>query len=172
MITRFLWWLLPYLTGQKLKHKNFDSFAGKIKNVFLIMPENEPDVKGSQILIDSLITKGNSVTVLINGERLALLKNSYSYKAIEYFNTDRSKLGFPKTNLKGLLRKVRTDLVINLHREPDIFSVYCAGLILCEYKAAFALQTNGIFFNLQFKANNQNPQESYKNFLNCLYMFL
>lgn len=171
MIKNLIWRILPLLINQKFKQKDFGSIMVPIQNVFLIMPEFDNDVLASQSVIDSLVSQGKIVTILINKEKLTLLRNSFSFKVIEYFPSDKSRLDFPRKNLRGLLKKEKSDLVINLYRKENIFSAFCAGFIQSDYKAAFSSLKSERLFNIQFRVENQNSHDSYKNFLNCLYMF-
>jgi|GEM_PF-1147646 len=171
MIKNLIWRILPLLLNQKFKQKDFGSIPLQIQKVFLIMPEFNNDVLESQSVIDSLVSQGKTVTILLNQEKLALLQNSFSFKVIEYFPSDKSRFGFPQKNLRRLLKKEKSDLVINLYKKENIFAAYCTGLIQSEYKAAFSSLRSEKLFNIQFKAENQNSHDSYKNFLNCLYMF-
>lgn len=171
MINNLIWQILPFLVNQKFKQKDFGSINLPIQNVFLIMPEFDNDVLESQLVIDSLVSQGKAVTILINQEKLALLRNSFSFKVIEYFASDKSKLGLPRKNLRGLLKKEKSDLVINLYKRENIFASFCAGLIQSDYKAAFSSLKAEKLFNIQFRVGIQNSHDSYKNFLNCLYMF-
>ncbi|MHC1736806.1 MAG: hypothetical protein AB9882_02210 [Ignavibacteriaceae bacterium] len=143
-----------------------------VESVFIIFPENEEDIKNSLSFITDLLKLKKKITVLIRGEYVRNIPNSYALMVKEYFPTDKLFKEIPKQNIKNLLQNEQADLLLNLNRDNEVFTFICASLIKCPVKFGFRKEFSDRFFNLQFASNSTDSYNTYNNFKTYLYRLI
>jgi len=143
-----------------------------VESVLIIFPENEEDIRNSVSLIPDLLKLKKKITVLIQGDYVRYISNSYALIVKEYFVTDKLLKQIPKQNIKNLLQNEHADLLLNMNRDNEIFSLICTSLISSPVKFGFQKEFSDRFFNLQFASNSPDSYTSYNNFKSYLYKLI
>lgn len=172
MIDKLKYYYISQVYKKKQEIKNFNGLLNKVKNVFIIMPENENHFTDSVPIAEYLSTMKKEVTLFINNSVLHLFYNSYNFKIEEYFETDKNRFGFPTRSIKAKLKKIHCDLLIDLNKEENLFLSVCGKNICTAASIGFTNTLSDFSYDIQFSPTEDNSKISYKNFLNCLQMFL
>jgi len=146
--------------------------AMTVETVFIIFPENEEDIKNSISFITDFLKMKKKITVLIRGEHVRYIPNSYALMVKEYFPTDKLFGEIPKQNIKNLLQNEQADLLLNLNRDDEVFTFMCCSLIKSPVKFGFQKEFSDRFFNLQFASNSKDSYNTYNNFKTYLYKLI
>ncbi|HPO55785.1 MAG: glycosyltransferase family 9 protein [Ignavibacteriales bacterium] len=144
----------------------------QVNSVFIIFPENEEDVKNSVSIITDLVARKKKITVLIHGEFVRFIPNSYALMIKEYFPKDKLFGEIPKQNIKNLINSQEADLLLNLNRNDEIFTLLCTSLVSAPVKFGFRKEFSDRFFNLQFASNSSDSYNSFSNFKSYLYKLI
>jgi hypothetical protein len=161
---------------KQLKNKRegshtFTGFFGKAFTFFVAMPEDDHDFNHSLIVLNFLADSKKSVIVLTRDFKVSLLPAKYRAKAIEYNFKDISKWKLPSQRLIDKLSEMQFNASIDLNRKENLFYSLSANLVQAPLRIGFAKSDSDKFYNLQVVNGEDNPEISYKNFLNCLQMF-
>ena len=66
---------------------------------------------------------------------------------------------------------MRFNAILDLNRKENIFCSIVSNLVNAPVKAGFQKNNADKYYNLQIVNKEENPELSYKNYLNCLEMF-
>ena len=161
---------------KQLKNKHLDShiftgFFDKAFTFFVAMPEDDHDFNHSLVVLNFLTENKKSVMVLTRDFKVSLLPPKYRAKTIEYNFKDISKLYLPSKRLMDKLTEMQFNASIDLNRKHNLFYSLSANLVQAPLRIGFTKTDSDKFYNLQVANGEDNPEISYKNFLNCLQMF-
>ncbi len=171
MIDEIKYKVISKLLKRNKSVKVFNGLLGHSKKILVIMPEVEQDFKSAIKIAEYLSSLHKDVTLFLNNSVLHLFYNTFNIKIEEYFSSDKSKLGIPKQNLKIKLKKNNYDVLIDLNKEENLFLSICTKYVNATYFIGFNKKHSDLFYDIQFSSRD-NTENSYKNFLNYLQMFL
>jgi len=165
-----------FIVNRKLKHKQDEkqSFSNLLKKSFtflVIMPENENDFQRSFEVLKFLSDEEKHITIFSYDFRRNLINQKYRPATIEYGLTDVTKLNLPSQSLVKILGSKKFNAIIDLNRKDNLFCSYAANLVQSQLRIGFSKTNSDKYYNIQIADVEDNPEISYKNFLNCLQMF-
>ncbi len=159
------------LKAQHFEPHTFTDFFDKAFTFFIAMPEDDRDFTYSLIVLNFLADYKKSAMVMTKDFKVSLLPQKYRGRAIEYSLKDINKLKLPTKKLADKLSDMQFNVSIDLNRKENLFYSYSSNLVQAPLKIGFAKPDSDKFYNLQIINEQDNPEISYENFLNCLKMF-
>lgn len=161
---------------KQLKEKHFESHSfsdllAKAFTYFIVMPADDRDFTYSFEVLNFLAAGNKNAMVLTRDFKVSLLPQRFRARAIEYSEKDITKLKLPAKSLIHKLNEMHFNVGIDLNRKENLFCSYTLNLVQAPVKIGFAKNDSDRFYNLQVINGEDNPEVSYKNFLNCLKMF-
>jgi len=159
------------LKKQQFEPHTFTDFFDKAFTFFIAMPEDERDFTYSLIILNFLADYKKSAMVMTKDFKVSLLPQKFRGRAIEYSEKDITKLKLPSKRLADKLSEMQFNASIDLNRKENLFYSYSSNIVQAPLKIGFAKPDSDKFYNLQIKNEEDNPEISYENFLNCLKMF-
>lgn len=176
MIAYFQNKIANYIVDKRLKHKKGlnQSFSNLIEKSFtflVVMPEEEKDFRNCQYVLKFLDENGKHITIFSLDFRRNLIHQKYRPATIEYGLTDYSKLKLPSKRLVDELSVKEFNAVIDLNRGENLFCSYASNLVNSSLRIGFRKNNSDRYYNIQIADTADNPEISYKNFINCLQMF-
>jgi len=159
------------LKKQHFEPHTFTDFFDKAFTFVIAMPEDERDFTYSLIILNFLADYKKSAMVMTKDFKVSLLPQKFRGRAIEYSEKDITKLKLPSKRLADKLTEMQFNASIDLNRKENLFYSYSSNLVQAPLKIGFAKPDSDKFYNLQIKNEEDNPEISYENFLNCLKMF-
>jgi hypothetical protein len=168
--------IAAFVVQRQLKYKQlgshiFTDFFAKAFTFFVAMPEDDHDFNHSLVVLNFLAENKKSVIILTRDFKVSLLPAKYRAKTIEYNFKDISKLYLPSKRLIDKLTELQFNASIDLNRKENLFYSLSANLVQAPVRIGFTKPDSDKFYNLQVVNGEDNPEISYKNFLNCLQMF-
>ncbi len=176
MISYFQNKIADYIVNKRLKHKaeTEQSFSNLLKKSFtflVVMPENEKDFQNCKHVLEFLDEHGKHITVFILDFRRNLVNQKHRPASIEYGLIDYSKLKLPSKRLVDELSRKEFNAVIDLNRGENLFCSYASNLVNSPLRIGFQKTNSDRYYNIQIADSADNPEISYRNFINCLQMF-
>jgi len=159
------------LKEQHFEPHTFTDFFSKAFTFFIAMPEDDRDFTYSLTVLNFLADYKKSAMVMTKDFKVSLLPQKYRGRAIEYSDRDISKWKLPSKRLADKLSEMQFNVSIDLNRKENLFYSYSSNLVQAPLKIGFAKPDADKFYNLQIINEEDNPEISYENFLNCLRMF-
>ncbi len=154
------------------KIKQVFNFAfKKAETFFIILPENEIDFHNIIKELNFFEVNNKMFSLLVNDFRINALPTKYKEKSLGFNMKDLNILKLPTKQFSQKLKQIKSDLVIDLNKNENLFFSYAANLIDSDIKIGFEKNGADKFYNMQFSKNDQDSELFYKNFLNCLQMF-
>ncbi len=165
-----------FLVNKKLKHSKSEeiSFSTAFRRSFsflIVLPDDEKDFRASLHVLRFLDERKKSFQVLTRDYRVSLLAQIYRTRAIEVGIAELTRLDLPNHKLTAKLESMRYDAVIDLNRAENLFAIYILQTIPSKVRIGFKRKGSDKYYNLQIANNEEKPENSYNNFLNCLKMF-
>lgn len=165
-----------FLINNKAKHFSSEeiSFSTAFKRSFsflIVLPDDEKDFHASLHVLRFLDDHKKSFQVLTRDYRVSLLPQIYRSRVIEVGISELTKLDLPNTKLTSKLETLRFDSIIDLNRIENLFAIYIMQVIPSKVRIGFKRKGSDKYYNLQIANNEEKPENSYNNFLNCLKMF-
>ncbi len=165
-----------YIIKKKTAAKEFNqrdfSFVFKKSFSFLIlMPVNDKDFWLAIPILEYLKEQKKNIIVLTNDFRISLLPPFFKANAIEHGINDITKLNLPSRSLINKLTRHRFDVILDLNREEELFYGFITKTLNAPLKLGFVNSESDNYFNMQIVNSKSDPENSYKNLLNCLKMF-
>ncbi len=165
-----------FIINTKLKNrpkkKLLFNFAYKeAETFFIILPENEIDFQSFIKELPFFEANNKKFSLLVSDFRINTLSAKYKEKSLGYNMKDLNLLKLPTKQFSKKLSQIKSDIVIDLNKNENLFFSCAANLIESGIKIGFEKNGSDKFYNLQFSKNDQNTELFYKNFLNCLQMF-
>jgi hypothetical protein len=158
------------LKEQHFEPHTFTEFS-KAFTFFVAMPGDDRDFTYSIPILNFLAEKKKSAMIMTRDFKVSLLPQKFRGRAVEYTERDINKWNLPAKKLADKLSEMQFNVAIDLNRKENLFYSYSSNLVQAPLKISFAKQEADRFYNLQIKNEEDNPEISYENFLNCLKMF-
>lgn len=155
-------------TGNQTASTNFVSNSHFF---VLLLPDGEKEFLASLQVLNFLLSQKKEVTIIHNNAKAHYIHQKYSIRSVEYYQTDSNKIGLPTSTFRKKLSEVKTDVVIDLSRDENYFSIFSAYCIPAKIRVGFEKNDSDKFYTIQIRSSEINHEISYKNFLNCLQMF-
>ena len=95
----------------------------------------------------------------------------YRPQVVEYTEKDIGRLYIPSKRLMEKLNSLRFNAILDLNRKENIFCSIVANMVNSPIKMGFKKGNSDKYYNVQITSKEENPEVSYKNYLNCLEMF-
>jgi len=144
--------------------KDFQKFLTDANKVLIILPKSANDIVTEAIeIIRFLAIHKKELYIIHTKEQQIYLPTDFKYASLIVSPEDKTKMGLPNKTLIGKIKKHSFDLVFDLNREVDLFSVSLSNIPLLKKNSDY-------FYNFQIP-NEINPEKSYRNLLNSLRMF-
>ncbi len=159
------------LRNKSVQNRSFKNLLSKCSNLFIIMPEEEVDFQNSKQVLKFLKEKDKRLTTLNFDFRVTDLQFEHLNDSIAYGLVDYSKINLPSKKLANNLNQKEFDAVIDLNRGENLFCSFAANLVHSDIIIGFRKNNSDKYYNIQINDIEDNPEISYKNFINCLQMF-
>jgi len=157
--------------SKSVPNRSFKNILRNCSSFFVIMPESEQDFQKGKQVINFLDKYHKIISIMTFDFRRNEFLQSHFRGIVEYSLGDYSKLNLPSTRLSEILKSKEFDAVIDLNREENIFCSFAANLVKSDLIIGFSKNNSDKFYTIQINDNEDNPEISYKNFINCLQMF-
>jgi len=159
------------LKTHRFEQHTFTDFFNKAFTFFIAMPEDERDFTYSLSVLNYIADNKKSAMVLTKDFKVSLLPQKFRARAIEYGMKDITRWKLPSKKLTDRLTEMQFNVSIDLNRKENLFNSYTSNLVQAPLKVGFAKNDSDKFYNVQIINEEDNPEISYENFLNCLKMF-
>ncbi|HZW37913.1 MAG TPA: hypothetical protein VFF33_01295 [Ignavibacteriaceae bacterium] len=164
------------LVNKELKKNEFldRSFATAFRksfSFFVIMPTADPDFHHSFEVLRGLDSNKKTLTIFLNDFKVSLLPQVYRRFAMDYNIEDISKLNLPSKKLVEKVTNLSYNAVIDLNRDENVFCSYITSIVNSPIKIGFHKANGDRYYNMQIVDTGQNPESTYKNFINSIQMF-
>jgi hypothetical protein len=135
------------------------------------MPLDEKDFRLVFPILEYLREQRKNIIVLTNDFRISLLQPYFKTNAIEHGIKEMTKLNLPSKNLLNKLSNMRFDVIIDMNRKEVLYYSFIAKSLNAQVKIGFVRSDSDKYFNFQVVNNQNDPEISFQNLLNCLKMF-
>lgn len=156
---------------RKLSERQFNEFFQRSYSFLLVMPENETDFNSSFSILEFLDKNKKEISILTYDYRVSKLPVKFKPRVIDHGVKDLNKFDMPVKSFISRLNEKKYDVIIDLNKAENIFY----SLLVCKaqstVKVSFAKPHGDKYYNVMIKINENNSENSYQNFLNCLRMF-
>jgi len=151
--------------------REFSSIFTKTYTFLILMPLDEKDFRLVFPILEYLREQRKNIIVLTNDFRISLLQPYFKTNAIEHGIKDITKLNLPSKNLLNKLSNMRFDVIIDMNRKEVLYYSFIAKSLNAQVKIGFVRSDSDKYFNFQVVNNQNDPEISFQNLLNCLKMF-
>jgi len=149
---------------------SFNSFIRNAKQVLILPPGVNPDFEESLKIVNYLRGLGKEISLILNEDFIDKPELD-NFNLISFSQEQISRLGMPSKNFLSLLQKKDYDVYIDLTLEHNQFVFAIGRAVNARFKVAFNKKNSSKFSNFLFTIKENNPMNSYENFLNSLRMF-
>jgi hypothetical protein len=161
---------------KQLREKHFEAHSftdllAKAFTYFIVMPGDDRDFTYSLEVLNFLSAGNKSAMVLTRDFKVSLLPQRFRSRAVPYSEKDITKLNLPSKRLIQKLNEMQFNVAVDLNRRENLFCSFSLNMVQAPVRVGFAKADSDRFYNLQVINKEDNPEISYKNFLNCLKMF-
>ena len=151
--------------------RSFRDFFKKSFTFLVLMPDNDTDFHYAIEVLKGLSLNKKHATVFTQEFRANLIPVKYRPQVIEYTNRDISRLYIPSRKVIEKLTSLRFNAILDLNRKENIFCSIVVSMVNAQIKMGFQKENSDKYYNLQIRNKEENPELSYKNYINCLEMF-
>jgi len=151
--------------------KDFSSIFTRTYSFLILMPLDEKDFRLVFPVLEYLREQRKNLIVLTNDFRISLLQPYFKTNSIEHGIKDITKLNLPSKNFLNKLSKMRFDVIIDMNRKEVLYYSFIAKSLNAQVKIGFVRSDSDKYFNFQVVNNQNDPEISFQNLLNCLKMF-
>jgi hypothetical protein len=151
--------------------RSFRDFFKKSFTFLVLMPDNDTDFHYAIEVLKGLSLNKKHATVFTQEFRANLVPVKYRPQVVEYTDKDISRLYIPSKKLMEKINSLRFNAILDLNRKENIFCSVVSSMINTPIKVGFKKSNADKYYNLQISNKEENPELSYKNYLNCLEMF-
>ena len=159
------------LKDKQNKDQTFTEFFKKSFNFLILMPQDDADFAHSIQVLYYLEEHKKHATALTYDFRVSLMPLRFRSRVIEHTLADANILRLPSNKIINKLNEMRFNVVFDLNRKENLFYSYIASVVEIPIRVGFAKPSSDMYYNLQIKDSETEPEISYKNFLNCLKIF-
>lgn len=165
-----------FIVDQKIKeheftYLDFTDFFKKSFTFLVLMPVDDTDFSYSIEVLKMLEYNKKHSTVFTFDFKMNLVPARYRPHVIEFGHKDIGKLNLPSKSLQSKLSGKNFNVLLDLNIKENLFCSYVTSLIHAPIKIGFVRSESDKYYNLQIITRSENPENSYKNLLNCLIMF-
>lgn len=165
-----------FLVNKKIRERLFEklSFSEAFRRSFsflVILPDDEKQFHASMQVLRFLDENKKSFQILTRDYRVSLLPQIYRTRVIEVGIADLTKFDLPNHKFIYKLENIRFDSVMDLNLSENLFAIYIVQSLPVKVRIGFKQNGSDKNYNLQIINNEEKPENSYNNFLNCLKMF-
>ena len=151
--------------------RSFRDFFKKSFTFLVLMPDNDTDFHYAIEVLKGLSLNKKHATVFTQEFRANLVPVKYRPQVVEYTDKDISRIYIPSKKLMEKINSLRFNAILDLNRKENIFCSVVSSMINAPIKVGFKKSNADKYYNLQISNKEENPELSYKNYLNCLEMF-
>ena len=151
--------------------RSFRDFFKKSFTFLVLMPDNDTDFHYAIEVLKGLSLNKKHATVFTQEFRANLVPIKYRPQVVEYTDKDISRLYIPSKKLMEKINSLRFNAILDLNRKENIFCSVVSSMVNAPIKVGFKKSNADKYYNLQISNKEENPELSYKNYLNCLEMF-
>jgi hypothetical protein len=151
--------------------RSFRDFFKKSFTFLVLMPDNDTDFHYAIEVLKGLSLNKKHATVFTQEFRANLVPVKYRPQVVEYTDKDISRLYIPSKKLMEKINSLRFNAILDLNRRENIFCSVVSSMVNAPIKVGFKKSNADKYYNLQISNKEENPELSYKNYLNCLEMF-
>jgi hypothetical protein len=151
--------------------RSFRDFFKKSFTFLVLMPDNDTDFHYAIEVLKGLSLNKKHATVFTQEFRANLVPVKYRPQVVEYTDKDISRLYIPSKKLMEKINSLRFNAILDLNRKENIFCSVVSSIVNAPIKVGFKKSNADKYYNLQISNKEENPELSYKNYLNCLEMF-
>ncbi|MCH8171387.1 MAG: hypothetical protein IIB07_09735 [Bacteroidetes bacterium] len=168
--------IAQYLINKRINNQSIDeiTYSSLLKNSYsflIMMPEEEVDFHHSIYVLEYLKKESKHTTIMTKDYRVSLINPKLRSNLIEHEIRDVNKIKLPTKKLISKLNEKNYDVVIDLNRKENLFYSYAVSQVKSKLKIGFVKKGSDKFYNFQIACNGKEPEEAYKNLVNCLQMF-
>ncbi len=151
--------------------RSFKDFFKRSFTFLVLMPDNDTDFHYAIEVLKGLSLNKKHATVFTQEFRANLVPVKYRPQVVEYTEKDIGRLYIPSKRLMEKLNSLRFNAILDLNRKENIFCSIVASMVNSPIKMGFKKGNSDKYYNVQITSKEENPEVSYKNYLNCLEMF-
>lgn len=151
--------------------RSFRDFFKKSFTFLVLMPDNDTDFHYAIEVLKGLSLNKKHATVFTQEFRANLVPIKYRPQVVEYTDKDISRLYIPSKKLMEKINSLRFNAILDLNKKENIFCSVVSSMVNAPIKVGFKKSNADKYYNLQISNKEENPELSYKNYLNCLEMF-
>jgi hypothetical protein len=151
--------------------RSFRDFFKKSFTFLVLMPDNDTDFHYAIEVLKGLSLNKKHATVFTQEFRANLVPVRYRPQVVEYTDKDISRIYIPSKKLMEKINSLRFNAILDLNRKENIFCSVVSSMVNAPIKVGFKKSNADKYYNLQISNKEENPELSYKNYLNCLEMF-
>ena len=155
----------------KLPEQRFNLFFQKSYSFLLVMPENEDDFTNSFLILEYLENKKKNISILTYDYRVSKLPVKFKSRVIDHGVKDMNKFALLVKDFTNRLNEKKFDVVLDLIKDGNYFHKILVCKIKSLLKVGFEKPNGDKFYNVMIRIEENNSENSYQNFLNCLRMF-
>jgi hypothetical protein len=156
---------------QEFTYTDFTDFFKKSFTYLVLMPGEDSDFTYAINILKALENSKKHATVFTYDYKMNLVPARYRPHVIDYTVRDISKFNLPGKKLLSKISGKHYNVVIDLNRKENLFCSYISSIVNSPIKIGFSKPEADKYYNFQILNREENPEISYKNFLNCLQMF-
>lgn len=155
----------------KLSEQRFNLFFQKSYSFLLVMPENEDDFTNSFLILEYLEKNKKNISILTYDYRVSKLPVKFKSRVIDHGVNDMNKFDLPVKIFIDKLSEKKFDVVLDLNKDGNSFHKILVCKIKSLLKVGFEKPNGDKYYNVMIRIEENNAENSYQNFLNCLRMF-
>ncbi len=148
----------------------FNSFVKEARKFLILLPQSKEMFEQSLKIVEFLKNAGKEISLIVQGDLLEGT-NLLEFNLKPFTEEDKTKLGAPSKKFLTELRKNDYDVYIDLSFSHNSFEFAIGCAAKAKFKIAFNKKGAEIFGNFILPLEENNPLNSYENFLNSLEMF-
>jgi len=165
------YYLKKKFSRKQNSEKNFQKFFSGSKKILILLPTTKTSLVEEVIEIIRLFAIHKKELFIIQSkDQFSYLPNDFKYSSIIINDEDKTAIGLPNKELIKRVKKHTFDMVVDLNRDADLFSIAMANIPLSDFRIGFIKKDSDYYYNFQIP-NEINPEKSYRNLLNSLRMF-
>lgn len=149
----------------------YNNIVSDAKNFFFLMPKLDNEFYHTLDILKYYLIHKKIITLFLPEHKYNLIPEKEKYRFISFSQKQINRFNLPDKNLIDRVREKEFDVVIDLNKAEDIFFSAIANVAQSKIRVSFKKDLSDNYYNLQIADKQNNPEASYRSFLNCLRMF-